>query len=56
MIDNIRVVAWLFFCLLIELLVVAMVAPLHGAERDALWKSPIVFSALARTTENTSGD
>jgi len=39
MIDNIRVVAWLFFCLLFELLVIAVVSPLHGADREPVSKA-----------------
>ena len=45
MIDNIRVVAWLFFCLLFELLVIAVVSPLHGADREPVCKSAIFVRA-----------
>lgn len=42
MMDNIRVIGWLFFCLLFELLVILAVSPFVGGEREASGKGATV--------------
>jgi hypothetical protein len=57
MIDNIRVISWLFLCLLFELLVISAVSPFRGGEREALGKSAIVLGAQpVKITKTSAAD